>query len=259
MLDTTMKIKLITSKMLLLFLTIGMLTSCSFKKQIVYLQAEKSTNVPLELSKYEPLIQADDEITILVSAENPEVAAPYNLKLGNTANTSNSQISYLIDKEGTIDFPILGKIKLAGLTRIQAVDKIKTLLANDIKEPTVTLKIINFKVSVLGEVGSPGVKTIQSERLTLLDAISLSGDLTIYGKRNSIMIIREIEGVRTIEKIDITKRDFMNSPYYYLAHNDIIYVEPNKTRINSSVVGPNISIIVSVLSLIITVLTLTTR
>ena len=258
MVQSIMRIK-IALKTALLFVMIGMLGACSFKKQIVYMRDEKSANVPLELSKYEPLIQPDDEITILVSAENPEVAAPYNLRIGSSGNGANLQIPYLIDKEGMIDFPILGRIKLSGLTRIEAVNKIIGLLANDIKEPTVTLRIINFKVSVLGEVGSPGVKTIQGERLTLLDAISLSGDLTIYGKRNSIMIIREIEGVRTIEKIDITKRDFMNSPYYYLAHNDIVYVEPNKTKINSSVVGPNISIIVSVLSLIITVLTLTTR
>ncbi len=254
------KNKLKSSAILLLFLILGLITSCASKKKIVYLQAEISTKSTLEILKYEPLIQADDELTILVTAENPDSAAPYNLKLATSnTNITPSQISYLIDKDGTIDFPIFGKIKLAGLTRIQATDKIKLLLENDIKDPTVSIKIINFKVAVLGEVLSPGVKVIQSERITLLDALSLAGDLTIYGKRNSIMIIRELDGVRTIEKIDITKRDFMNSPYYYLAHNDIVYVEPNKTKINSSVVGPNVSVMVSILSLLITVLTLTRR
>ena len=237
-----------------LILVLVVLSSCSFSKKIVYLQSDKEIKATSEITNYEPLIQPDDEVTIVVSAENPEVAVPYNIVTTGNGVASSAQQGYLIDKEGNIDFPILGKIKIGGLTRIQAVNKIKSLLANDIKDPTVNLRVTNFKVSVLGEVGSPGLKSIQSERLTLLDALSMSGDLTVYGKRNSIMIIRENEGIRTIEKVDITRRDFMTSPYYYLAHNDIIYVEPNKTKINSSAIGPNVSIIVSILSLVTTIL-----
>ena len=240
------------------FLILVAFTSCSLNKKIVYLQSDVETKGTTEIINYEPLIQPDDEVLIVISAENPEVTVPYNITTSNSQTGSTRQ-GYLIDKEGNVDFPILGKIKIGGLTRIQAVNKIRALLANDIKDPTVNLRVINFKVSVLGEVASPGVKTINSERLTLLDAISMSGDLTVYGKRNSIMIVREIDGTRTIAKVDITKRDFMNSKYYYLEHNDIIYVEPNKTKINSSAIGPNVSIIVSILSLVTTILFLVIR
>ena len=145
------------------------------------------------------------------------------------------------------------------MTRIEAIQKVKSLLTNHIKDPLVNIRILNFKVSVLGEVNKPGVHTIQSERITLLEALSLSGDMTIYGKRNSILIIREIEGEKVIKKVDITKRDFINSPYYYLSQNDVIYVEPNKTKVNASVVGPNITVGISALSLIITIIALTLR
>jgi len=253
-----MKYKTIFNKAFF-FLILVTFTSCSLNKKIVYLQSDEKAKGTTEMINYEPLIQPDDEVLIVISAENPEVTVPYNIITTSNSQTGSARQGYLIDKEGNVDFPILGKIKIGGLTRIQAVNKIRTLLANDIKDPTVNLRVINFKVSVLGEVASPGVKTINSERLTLLDAISMSGDLTVYGKRNSIMIVREIDGTRTIAKVDITKRDFMNSKYYYLEHNDIIYVEPNKTKINSSAIGPNVSIIVSILSLVTTILFLVIR
>ena len=149
-----------------LILVLVVLSSCSFSKKIVYLQSDKEIKATSEITNYEPLIQPDDEVTIVVSAENPEVAVPYNIVTTGNGVASSAQQGYLIDKEGNIDFPILGKIKIGGLTRIQAVNKIKSLLANDIKDPTVNLRVTNFKVSVLGEVGSPGLKLIQSERLT---------------------------------------------------------------------------------------------
>lgn len=250
------------SKITLLLLLTGMFFSCTSKKNIVYLQDDNQSTLG-EMAKYEPSLQPDDVLMIIISAENPEVAAPYNMKsfsVQNSQGMGQDQLqSYLIDKEGNVDFPMLGKIHLAGLSRTNAIQKIKTLLENHIKEPVVNLRILNFKVSVLGEVSKPGVHTIQSERITLLEALSLSGDLTIYGKRESIMIIREKEGVKTIERIDITKRDFINSPYYYLAQNDVVYVEPNKTKVNASAVGPNISIWMSAISLVITIIALTIR
>jgi polysaccharide export outer membrane protein len=259
-----MKIKFQT-KISLILLVATMLFSCTSKKNIVYLQSNDGQQVAGGMASYEPVLQPDDALMIIISAENPEVAAPYNMKLvsflGNSeiASAQERIQSYLIDKEGNVELPMLGKIKLAGLTRMGAIQKIKGLLANHIKDPTVNLRILNFKVSVLGEVNKPGVQTIQSERITLLEALSLSGDLTIYGKRNSILIIREKEGGKTIEKVDITKRDFINSPYYYLSQNDVVYVEPNKTKINTSVIGPNISIGLSAISLLITIIALTTR
>jgi polysaccharide export outer membrane protein len=155
---------------------------------------------------------------------------------------------------------MLGTIKVGGLTRIETTNKIKDLLkSGHISDPIVNVRLLNFKVSVLGEVSKPGVFSISGERVTLVEALALAGDLTIYGKRNSILLIREKNGVKTYEKIDITKTDFINSKNYYLSQNDVIYVEPNKTKLNSSAVGPNLTIGISALSLVVTILALTLK
>lgn len=243
-------------------------SSCVSKKNVVYLQQGVTENKEDKESKslnYEPVLQVDDVLLIVVSAENPEVAIPYNLNITPLQGTILNAVSpyslqsYLIDKDGNIDFPILGKIKLGGLTRIDAIQKIKILLEPHLKDPSVNLRILNFKISVIGEVNRPGSFPLQSERITLLEALSLAGDLTIYGNRNSILIIREKESVKTIEKVDITKRDFINSPYYYLCQNDQIYVEPNKTKVNASVIGPDVTVAFSALSILVTILALTIK
>jgi polysaccharide export outer membrane protein len=240
-------------------------SSCVSKKNVVYLQQGTSEIKESKSLNYEPILQVDDVLFIVISAENPEVAVPYNLNLttlqGAQIQATNlfSLQSYLIDKAGNVDFPILGKIKLGGLTRIEAIQKLKILLEPHLKDPSVNLRILNFKISVIGEVNRPGSFPIQSERITLLEALSLAGDLTIYGNRNSILIIREKDGLKTIEKVDITKRDFINSPYYYLCQNDQIYVEPNKTKVNASVIGPDVTIAFSALSILVTILALTIK
>jgi polysaccharide export outer membrane protein len=128
-----------------------------------------------------------------------------------------------------------------------------------IKEPRLNLRIVNFKVTVHGEVNKPGVFTISSERITLLEAIAQAGDLTIYGKRDNILVIREQNGTKTYARVDLTKADFFQSPYYYLTQNDVVYVEPNKTKINASAVGPNLTVIFTGISLLITIVALTIR
>jgi polysaccharide export outer membrane protein len=245
-------------------------SSCGSKKNVVYLQQGLKEKESIENKQgkglnYEPVLQVDDILLIVVSAENPEVAIPYNLNIVPLQGSPLSAVSpfslqsYLIDKDGYIELPILGKIKLGGLTRIEAIQKLKILLEPHLKDSSVNLRILNFKISVIGEVNRPGSFPIQSERITLLEALSLAGDLTIYGNRNSILIIREKEGLKTIEKVDITKRDFISSPYYYLCQNDQIYVEPNKTKINASLIGPDITVGLSALSILITILALTIK
>lgn len=245
---------------------LSVLCSCASRKKMAYLQTsdvKKEKNASAEgkdekekKSLYEPMIQNDDMLYIIVSAENPEVAAPYNLKsvtvnnASGSANVNQNQLeAYLVDKNGEIEFPQLGKMKVAGLTRLEAVEKIKKQLADYIQNPTVYINIANFKVSVLGEVTRPGSHTISSERITLLEALSLSGDLTMYGKRENIMVIRERGGEKTIVTVDITKADFINSPYYYLAQNDVIYVEANRVKMGSSLVGPSVTVGLSVISI----------
>ena len=239
------------------------LVSCTSPSKMVYLNHTGSLDANV---KFETTLQPDDQLLIIVSSENAEAASSYNLRTyaynGNTEN-ANAQArdqAYVVDKEGNIEFPILGTIKVGGLTRIETTNKIKNLLKNGhISDPIVNLRLLNFKVSVLGEVVRPGMFSISGERVTLMEALALAGDLTIYGKRNNILLIREKNGTKTYEKIDITKTDFINSSNYYLSQNDVIYVEPNKTRVNSSVVGPNLTIGISALSLVVTILALTLK
>lgn len=244
----------------MVFVFFGVL-SCASPKNIVYLQ-NASSSAGKNSASYELLIQPDDMLQIIVSAENPEVAAPYNLKSGPVDGAMGGQSqgdTYLVDKNGEIDFPQIGKVALKGLSRLEAIEKLKDILKEHINNPTIQLKITNFKISVLGEVASPGVRNVSGERITLLEALSMSGDLTIYGKRKNIMVVREKDGVKTIEKVNITQADFINSPYYYLAQNDVVYVEPNKTQVNNSVLGSDIRTTLSVLSFAIGVILIFTR
>lgn len=246
------------SLLFVLFLT----TSCASRKDLVYLQGGSNAK---ELVSYEPVLQPDDVVMIVVSSENPEVAAPYNLKAitvqGDSENTIGTQRmqTYILDKEGKIEFPLLGSIALGGLTKTQAVAKLKELLKDHVSDAVINFRILNFKVTVLGEVQKPGTYSVASERITLLEAIGMSGDLTIYGNRTNVLLIREKNGTKTMERIDLTKPDFLNSSAYYLSQNDVVYVEPNKTRINSSAIGPNLTVGISALSLIVTIIALTVK
>lgn len=239
-----------------------LLASCASKENIVYLQNDNSNSSSME---YEPIIQPDDVLSIIVTSENPEVAAPYNLKSVAVQNATevipvNDVIqSYIVDKNGAIQFPMLGSVVLGGLTKTDAINKLKSILNEHVKDAVINMRLLNFKVSVLGEVTRPGTFNIKSERVTVLEALSMAGDLTVYGKRKNILIIREKEGVKTTQRIDLTKTDFLNSEYYYLAQNDVVYVEPNKTRVNSSVVGPNLTVAISAISLLVTILAITIR
>lgn len=243
------------------------LSSCAPKSNHVYYQnIDNVLNNNKKLANFETRLQPDDLLMIIVSAEDVEAAAPFNLINTMTSNPNNpagsgqmQQQLYLIDSKGLIDFPKIGTLKLSGLTRTEAVNLIKEKVQKYINDPIVNLRIMNFKITVQGEVVRPGIHSINSERLTLPEAIALSGDMTIYGKKENVLIIRENNGKKTYNRVDMTKADFIDSPYYFLNQNDIVYIEPNKTRINSSAVGPNISIGISALSLLVTILALTIR
>ncbi len=246
-----------------LLLTV-VLTSCASKKKIIYFQGIE--NDTQSLDKYEPVLQPDDQLTIIVSALDPEAAKPYNLNTYGATDAYTDRAgsplrvqTYLIDNNGFIEFPVLGFIKLGGLTRTQAVAEIKEKLSPYLISPNINLRIINYKFSVLGEVSRPGVYSMESERVTLIEALSRAGDMTIYGNRKQVLLIREINGVQNNVFIDITKPDFIQSPYYYLDQNDVVYVQPNNVRVNSSAVGPNISVGLTTISLLVTVTALVLR
>ena len=233
--------------------------SCASRKDIVYYQNIDGMNAQQNANSYEVKIQPDDLLMIIVSAEDPEIAIPFNLTSVAIPNTANLQAavgqqtiqSYLVDRNGNIEFPVLGKLQIGGLTRTEVLKLLKEKIAVYIKNPIINLRIVNFKVSLQGEVNLPGTYNIGSERVTLIEALSMAKDLTIYGKRNNILVVREINGVKSYNRVDITKADFINSPFYYLAQNDVIYVEPNKTKVNAAAVGPNTSVIISAVSILI--------
>ena len=253
--------RILFPKVILIAFVLHFFSSCTSSSKITYLQDVYSNKAVIEKSQdYEPKLQADDLLSIVVSADNPENTIPFNLPQIQASldvnSTQNNIKTYLIDAHGEIDFPVIGKIKLAGLARSEANKKMVSLVSDYIKNPGINLHILNFKVSVLGEVNRPGSISINSERITLLEALSKAGDLTIYGKRNNILVIREIGGLKTYANIDITKSDFINSPFYYLAQNDVVLVHPNKTKINAASVGPNTSVIISSISLLLTLFVL---
>jgi Periplasmic protein involved in polysaccharide export len=223
-----------------------------------------STRINTLYTQYIPKIQVSDILTIVVTAADPKVTAPFNP--ASMLETSMNQSvdlafrpTYTVDSEGNITLPMLGKVKVAGLTRIEAMEKLRVELSQYIKDPGVNMNFNNFRVSVLGEVSRPGSFTLPSERVTVLEALSLAGDLTIRGVRQNVLLIREVDGQKTMHRLDLTSQSTMNSPYYYLAQNDVIYVEPNRAQINNSKLGANSNIIISVASLLITVISVLTR
>jgi len=194
-----------------------------------------------ELLSYEPIIKKFDELMITVTAPVLEqvTVAQFNLPLtshfapmeGGNYQQSLSVQTYIVDSDGSITFPVFGRIALAGLTKTQAVEKIKNLVANHIDDPVVTLKFMSFQVTVLGEVLKPGSFPVRQERMSIIDALGLAGDLTIQANRQNILLIRENDnGTDEFIRFDLTKSDIFTSPYYYLQQNDKIIVEPNKTR-----------------------------
>ena len=241
------------------------LSSCASRKKIVYLNDLEGNSQTEITNKYELKLQPDDILSIIVNSNSQELAAKFNPQLVNfqstteRAGTIQRLQTYLIDSEGYIVFPVVGKIKLGGLTTSQAVDAITEVIKPQLTDATINLRLLNFKVTVQGEVTRPGTFTADSERLTLLQALSMAGDLGIYGKRNNILVIREIEGKRTYNRVDITNADFINSEFYFLAQNDVVYVEPNKIRVNSSAVGPNLTFALSAISLLVTIFVVATR
>jgi polysaccharide export outer membrane protein len=237
-----------------------LISSCGSRKDVVLFQ--NSENAKEMKSSFESRFKCDDLLRIFVNTKDAEASIGLNLPALSSvrergANGLLDYQNYIVDNLGFIEYPTLGKIKVAGLTRTELINYLKQQFKPYLKvDPIITINILNFKIAVTGEVAKPGSFVIGSERISLPDAIALAGDLTIFGKRTNIIVLRDSNGVKTINRVDITKTDFINSDFFYLTQNDVVYVEPNKTRVNSSVVGPNTTVIISSLSLLITVVAL---
>lgn len=247
---------------------IVLLGSCTSSKKVVYLQDVDPLKQQTIEQKYEVLVHKDDLLSIMVNSKDPELALPFNMplvtyQLGTAGTAYSGQqriIGYLVDTNGEIDFPILGKLKVEGLTRQQLTELVKTKLITEdlIKDPVVTVQFLNFKVSVMGEVARPGTFNITGDRITLLEALSMAGDLTIYGKRDRVAVIREANGKRTVLFHDLRSADLFKSPCYYLQQNDIVYVEPNKAKAAQSNINQNnsMSVWLSAVSILASVATM---
>ncbi|TPV35986.1 polysaccharide export protein [Paucihalobacter ruber] len=251
-------VKNIYFKFSLITILAVLFTGCASSKKINYFHDKNDIEVNSTIINYQPTIQYGDMLSINVSSFEPELAIPFNI-VETRDNQLIRQVPYIVNTDGEINFPVLGKIKVAQLTTQEVTNKIKELLAKYLNNPTVIVQFINFKISVLGEVRTPGSYTILNERINIPEALALAGDLTIYGNRKTVTLIREHNGERKFIPIDLTNKELFNSPYYFLAQNDIIYVEANKTRVNSSAVGPNTAILVSSISILISLIAILVR
>lgn len=243
-----------------------LMSSCTSSRKLVYLQASKNEVVKDQkiAHPYQLKIQDDDLLYISLSSKDAELVEPFknSTLLGTSMQSTTSETTgFLVDEEGYISIPSLGRISVRGLTCTELSRRIEKELidGNFIKDPVISVRLGNFKVTVLGEVSSPGTIEVEGNRLTILEAISKCGDLKPTGKRKNIKILREQDGKQNIYEINLTKANITSSPYYYLCQNDVIYVEPNKSIGSKSSPWTTIlSVGGTVLSLVLSIITLTT-
>ena len=241
------------------------LASCTSSKQITYFQGTNDGVIKSKIASLEPVVQKNDLLSITVSSLNPEATIIFNAPNESTPNTNSATagsnntltVGYLVNQNGEINFPILGAIKVDGMTKSQVGDYlVKQLVSRKLLiDPIVTIRFLNFRVSVLGEVGRPGVYTVPNEKLSLLEALGLAGDITIFGKRTDVLVLREKDnGDKILHRVNLNNADIFTSPYYYLQSNDIVYVSPSKNRVTRENAGQWAPIAISLISFMIIIM-----
>ena len=238
---------------LLLFIVV--MSSCNSPKEVIYFQDFQPGETEIRIADaVEIRVRPEDKISIIVNSRDPQLTDLFNLPYvsrqlgqslrtnGLTTGTSNGVSGYTVDDEGNIDFPVLGKVHVAGMKReeIAAYIKNELMAKNLVKDPVVTVEFMNLCISVLGEVNQPGRYSIDRDKVTILDALSMAGDLTIYGQRQKVLVLRQEEGKQRVYGINPTSGEHVyTSPAYYLQQNDVLYVEPNNVRSRQSTVNGN--------------------
>ena len=269
---TYVNVRRMCGRLLPCVVAIFLFVSCQSYKKVPYLQEVEAVERTVQQENlYDAKIMPKDLLTIVVSCTSPELAVPFNLTVASPASvaTGNTQLStqpvlqpYLVDNDGKINFPVLGELKVGGLTKKEAEQLIIEKLKPYIKEtPIVTVRMVNYKISVLGEVARPGTFTINNEKVNLLEALAMAGDMTVWGVRDNVKLIREdADGRQEIVILDLNSAETILSPYYWLQQNDIIYVTPNKAKARNSDIGNSTSlwfsatsILVSLASLLVTI------
>lgn len=264
------------NKNIFLLLTCFLLfaTSCKTKEKastLNYMQNAEQIATEDALKNSNSTIQVGDQLVIIITAKDMQVVKPFNQNYssgeiaqssipgGNVPTRGQENVSgptYIVDFDGNIDFPILGKIKTSDKTLIEFKDEMRDLLRKYIINPSVNVRVANYKVTVLGEVNKPGQYTIPDGQATLLNALGLAGDLTMYGRRNDVLLIRTENGIVTKERINLLDVNFVNSPYYQLKQGDVVYVSANQTKDKTSKLDPNTPIYISAAGIIVTILAL---
>ncbi|MDB5129235.1 polysaccharide biosynthesis/export family protein [Mucilaginibacter sp.] len=232
----------------LFFTALVILSSCANQKRIVYFQKELNESDTINVAKqYVPTIQPGDILAIPISSLNPAASSffnPYNVPSGNIGTDNTNAVTAtgslpltqstangnLVDANGMIELPLIGAVKLGGLTTAQARDTIKNRLKTYLKEPTVNVRFLNYKISIMGEVARPSVYVIPNEKVTLPEALSMAGDLTIFAKRENVLIVRDNNGKKEFGRVNLNTREIFTSPYYYLHSGDLVYVEQGKSK-----------------------------
>jgi len=232
---------------MLLIVAVVSLAGCATSKQIRYFQDIEDRQLKALANEYEAVIKKDDRLAIVVSGADKTVTAPYNLTLSEigatgsmSTNPEQSTLSYLVDSNGNIEFPILGTIHVEGMTRTQLVEYLSKEIGKDVKEPIVYVSFKNYKITVLGEVRSPGTYTLDSEKTSVLQALGRAGDLLLTADRAGIILLREVDGVQQHYTIDLRSSDILESPYFYMQQNDVLYVPASATRAVAGTAATNL-------------------
>ena len=250
-----------------IFTFLLLLSSCGSVKNVAYLQNSDSINLDMSRFLYDARIMPKDQLTISVNTTTPEASIPFNLLLQNEYSQGRSVASggmmlmpYLVDNDGFINYPIVGRLQVGGLTKSECekliVEKIRPYMA-ETENPIVTVRMSSYSVAVLGEVNKPGSFQVSREKITILEALAQAGDLTIYGVRERVKLIREdATGKKQIITLNLNDANIVNSPYYYLQQNDVVYVEPNKVKAQNSKVGQTTTLWFSATSILISLTSL---
>lgn len=251
----------------MLTLSALLVSGCTSYKKSLYLQNENVLNESLEGQLYDFRIMPKDELTITVSTTDPEASAPFYRKIGqskesvsssNTGMQNADLLSYLVDNNGYIDFPVLGMIKVLGLTNRECEALLRQKLQPYLKEvPNVTVRTTNYKFSVLGEVGKPGTYTTDAEKVTIFEALAQAGDMTLFSIRDDVQLLREDStGVRRVYHLNLNEADVAQSPYFYLQQNDVVYVKPTRAKVRTNTFNTNSSMWITLLSIVTSVTSL---
>ena len=234
-------------------LGILLLTSCASRKEVVYFQDTGNFETLVNNNDFVSKFKVDDLVSIHVSSLNPEASAPFNLFRGRAEGGFQAeQVDYLVDQAGEIDFPVIGKLKIEGLSPEELRTLLRDRLSDYLKDPIINIRLRNFTVTILGEVRAPGTYPVNGEQITILEALGLAADLTVRGVRENVLVIRDFNGTKVYTRIDLTSKSMVKSPVFYLTQNDVVYVEPNNSAIRSSSINQNTSVAISIASLLIT-------